>query len=832
MSRSPGITVALAQIAPRLGALDENLARHHELIGEARARGCRPGRLPGAGPDRLPAPGPQRGGRHAPGRPPLIALARRPTGCPPSSPSSRNRTTTGCSSRRRCWRMAPSATSTARSSCPPTACSMSAASSPRARACARSRRSASGCAWASASARTSGTWPRRSCWRSTAPRCSSTSPRRRGGTWPRSTRQGLGTATSWRTLNRTYAQLTTSYVVFVNRVGVDESITFWGGSEVVGPTGATVFAAPHPRRGTVPRRDSTRRTCAASASPRRCCATSGRRSCCASSTTSCATAEARSRRPVGVAVTTDADARRDCPSSCRRSWPSTRRPRGASSASSSAPSCARPASSKALLGLSGGIDSALVAYLVADAIGPEQPARRDDALPHLVARLPGGCGGGRAPAGLRTASWSTSRHGGRLLRGPGPRATPAPAARQPHGARPDDGALRPLGDLARAGRGHRQQDRDAHRLHARCAATAPAPSTPSATSTSPRCGSSRAAIGVPDAIIRKAPSADLWPGQTDEAEVGFSYAEVDRILFRLVDRRRIARRGGRRRLRPGARGARRPHGGGRGVQAPGAAHRQARTAHRGHRLPLPAPPPALDAWLSAGRRAARTGRARHALRRRHAHRQPGRHHAARARGAARGGRGRRRGHAPDAPPLGAPRHHDAPRQLPRPQRPGAQAELLARLAGGRRRGPRDGRRHAAGERPGRGAGGALGGEGGVGRAHPGSLRGAGGARGERHPGAALGVRGLPAAQGPRAAGAPGAHRRRRPGHGPVRGARPDRGDPARPGRGLRRRPARGALPRAHQAPRGGPAGHARRAGRRRRGRTGQGRGHDRRGRSH
>ena len=46
-----------------------------------------------------------------------------------------------------------------------------------------------------------------------------------------------------------------------------------------------------------------------------------------------------------------------------------------------------------------------------------------------------------------------------------------------------------------------------------------------------------AAMGVPDAVIRKAPSADLWPGQTDEAEVGFSYAEVDRILFRLVDRR-------------------------------------------------------------------------------------------------------------------------------------------------------------------------------------------------------------------------------------------------------------------------------------------------------
>lgn len=55
---------------------------------------------------------------------------------------------------------------------------------------------------------------------------------------------GLGTAVSWRTINRAYAQLTTSYVVFVNRVGVDESVTFWGGSEVVGPAGDTVFQAP------------------------------------------------------------------------------------------------------------------------------------------------------------------------------------------------------------------------------------------------------------------------------------------------------------------------------------------------------------------------------------------------------------------------------------------------------------------------------------------------------------------------------------------------------------------------------------------------------------
>jgi predicted amidohydrolase len=55
---------------------------------------------------------------------------------------------------------------------------------------------------------------------------------------------GLGTATSWRTLMRTFAQLTTSLVVFCNRVGIDESIRFWGGSEVIGPSGQALFSAP------------------------------------------------------------------------------------------------------------------------------------------------------------------------------------------------------------------------------------------------------------------------------------------------------------------------------------------------------------------------------------------------------------------------------------------------------------------------------------------------------------------------------------------------------------------------------------------------------------
>lgn len=44
-------------------------------------------------------------------------------------------------------------------------------------------------------------------------------------------------------------------------------------------------------------------------------------------------------------------------------------------------------------------------------------------------------------------------------------------------------------------------------------------------------------LGVPAQVVAKAPSADLWEGQTDEGELGFSYAEADLILYALVDRR-------------------------------------------------------------------------------------------------------------------------------------------------------------------------------------------------------------------------------------------------------------------------------------------------------
>jgi len=48
-------------------------------------------------------------------------------------------------------------------------------------------------------------------------------------------------------------------------------------------------------------------------------------------------------------------------------------------------------------------------------------------------------------------------------------------------------------------------------------------------------------LNIPAAIIDKPPSADLWEGQTDESELGFTYEQVDKLLYLLVDQRYSAR---------------------------------------------------------------------------------------------------------------------------------------------------------------------------------------------------------------------------------------------------------------------------------------------------
>lgn len=44
-------------------------------------------------------------------------------------------------------------------------------------------------------------------------------------------------------------------------------------------------------------------------------------------------------------------------------------------------------------------------------------------------------------------------------------------------------------------------------------------------------------LGVPDSIIQKPPSADLWEGQSDEDDLGYTYAQIDKVLKEYVENR-------------------------------------------------------------------------------------------------------------------------------------------------------------------------------------------------------------------------------------------------------------------------------------------------------
>ncbi|MCG2675872.1 NAD+ synthase [bacterium] len=45
-------------------------------------------------------------------------------------------------------------------------------------------------------------------------------------------------------------------------------------------------------------------------------------------------------------------------------------------------------------------------------------------------------------------------------------------------------------------------------------------------------------LGIPERIIKKAPTAGLWPGQTDEGELGFTYEEVDKLFYSMIDEKK------------------------------------------------------------------------------------------------------------------------------------------------------------------------------------------------------------------------------------------------------------------------------------------------------
>lgn len=190
--------------------------------------------------------------------------------------------------------------------------------------------------------------------------------------------------------------------------------------------------------------------------------------------------------------------------------------------------------SRAVLGLSGGIDSALVAYLAAEALGPENllcvrmPYKtssqdsldhamlviQDLGVPHLdipitemadglISKFPAmsDMRKGNIMARCRMITlYDQSEAFKGLVVGTGNKTEILLGYSTLYGDSAH--ALNPIGDLYKAQ--VRQLSRE---------------------------------VGVPQAIINKAPSADLWAGQTDEQELGFTYKEADELLYLLVDQR-------------------------------------------------------------------------------------------------------------------------------------------------------------------------------------------------------------------------------------------------------------------------------------------------------
>jgi predicted amidohydrolase len=62
---------------------------------------------------------------------------------------------------------------------------------------------------------------------------------------PASSEARPASAEAWEAMNRTYARLLGVYVLYANRVGFEDGVSFWGGSEIVAPDGSTVAKAPY-----------------------------------------------------------------------------------------------------------------------------------------------------------------------------------------------------------------------------------------------------------------------------------------------------------------------------------------------------------------------------------------------------------------------------------------------------------------------------------------------------------------------------------------------------------------------------------------------------------
>lgn len=188
---------------------------------------------------------------------------------------------------------------------------------------------------------------------------------------------------------------------------------------------------------------------------------------------------------------------------------------------------------RAVLGLSGGLDSALVAYLAAEALGPENV---------LAIRMP-----------YRTSSPESLEHAQLVIDALGVRHDTVditPMVEPLFERFPDMDASRRGNVMARQ-RMIILFDQSAA-WNALVVGTSNKTETllgyttiygDNAAAIQPIADLYKAqvrqlarAVGVPEAIVNKAPSADLWPGQTDEGELGYTYDQADQVLYLLVDR--------------------------------------------------------------------------------------------------------------------------------------------------------------------------------------------------------------------------------------------------------------------------------------------------------